>query len=786
MKVLRYQQKAVQELVDKSIELLSLAGQRHTLVFEAPTGAGKTIMASEMLMRLCTELTERADAPYSEVAFMWIAPNKLHEQSYFKMKTFFTETRELRPVVYDDMDHSANGYIHPGEILFVNWESINKDNALMIRDTEQSASLYDLTRRTQIEQEIPLIVIIDEEHMFAGKDAKKSEKVLQNIMPKLEIRISATPITANPEEKVKVHRQHVIEEQTIKEGVVINPALDFSSPEMSLTQHLVSLALKKRNELAEAYKRLGVNINPLLLIQLPNDGSGSMSADDTSIKDEVTLYLDAIHGINTTNNRLAVWLSGEKVNVDDLERNDNMTEALLFKQAIALGWDCPRAAVLLIFRKIESFTFGAQTVGRILRMPEQKFYQDDRLNKGYVYTNISQNLVKIEPEDMDYLSTIHTTRRENLCNVSLQSEYCERPAISRKRLGSDFQPLLIKVFEEQLQVNNRQPMLFTEEELFGLDPLPEEDEYAHESQHSKNRRAVMNKIEFRVQSIGVEIIEDLNITGEVGQTLAANKAKYIRTMQELNAAFNVFCARLIGSQFEKVSVPTLGMALKEAMEQLFGLFETDAVKVILYHKNRLRFEDIIRRALNRYFDIVTKRQQEKAEKSFVKYDWEVPADRLYKEDNNVVIDNIKNHALMPFVQLSNASSPERMFETYLEQNTEYIDWWYKNGDSGKQHYAVSYVNAAGEKALFYVDFVIRMKNGQVFLFDTKSIGSDGDAPAKHNALIDYMASSDNKDKNLKGGVIIADGDNWKYSPLKIDNTTDIVNWDCFYPSDYKN
>lgn len=310
MKVLKYQQKAVQELVDKSIELLSLAGQRHTLVFEAPTGAGKTIMASEMLMRLCTELAERADAPCSEVAFMWIAPNKLHEQSYFKMKTFFTETRELHPVVYDDMDHSANGYIHPGEILFVNWESINKDNALMIRDTEQSASLYDLTRRTQIEQEIPLVVIIDEEHMFGGRQAKKSEKVLQNIMPKLEIRISATPITANPEEKVKVHRQHVIEEQMIKEGVVINPALDFTSPEMSLTQHLVSLALKKRNELAEAYKRLGVNINPLLLIQLPNDGSESMSTEDTSIKDEVTLYLDTIHGINTTNNRLAAWLSG--------------------------------------------------------------------------------------------------------------------------------------------------------------------------------------------------------------------------------------------------------------------------------------------------------------------------------------------------------------------------------------------------------------------------------------------------------------------------------------------
>ena len=98
---------------------------------------------------------------------------------------------------------------------------------------------------------------------------------------------------------------------------------------------------------------------------------------------------------------------------------------------------------------------------------------------------------------------------------------------------------------------------------------------------------------------------------------------------------------------------------------------------------------------------------------------------------------------------------------------------------------MSYVDGTGAKALFYVDFVIRMKNGQIFLFDTKSVGSDANAPAKHNALIDYMASEETRDKHLKGGVIIADGSNWKYSPLKIENTTDIINWDCFYPSYYK-
>ena len=59
MKNIQYQQKAVSELVEKTIGLLSLSGNRHTLIFKAPTGSGKTVMASEMLMRLNDELAER-------------------------------------------------------------------------------------------------------------------------------------------------------------------------------------------------------------------------------------------------------------------------------------------------------------------------------------------------------------------------------------------------------------------------------------------------------------------------------------------------------------------------------------------------------------------------------------------------------------------------------------------------------------------------------------------------------------------------------------------------------
>ena len=784
MKQIEYQQKAVKELVEKTIDLLTFSGMRRKLVFKAPTGAGKTVMASEMLLRLNMELHDRTDVPCKEVAYIWIAPNKLHEQSYFKMRSFFTEGQELRPVIYDDLDHSAESYIHPGEILFVNWESINKDNALMIRDTEQGASLYDLTRRTQEEQNIPIIVIIDEEHMFASKLANKTEKVLKTINPKVEIRISATPETKGDYE-VDVPREMVVREGMIKQGVVLNPALDFHDPNGSLNQHLVHLALKKREELAEAYRKIGTNINPLLLIQLPND-KDKMDKDDESIKEEVMLYLDTIKNINVANGKLAVWLSNEKENLEGIEKPDNMTEALLFKQAIALGWDCPRAAVLLIFRKIESFTFTAQTVGRILRMPEQHFYEDDRLNWGYVYTNLSKDIIQIVQDDMDYMSNIHAVRRENLCNVVLRSEYCERPAIARKRLGPDFKGVLAKVFEEKLLVKNRQISLFTIDDLEGnAEGNGTGNDEAADNVCAKNRETCQDKITFKVRSIGIDLIEDVSITGETGETHVDKKARYVRTMQELNNSFNAFCAKCIGSKFEKVSITTLAFALKELMEDMFELFETDAVKVILYHSNRPVFADLVAQALNRYQKILDERQKQQSEKYYKAYNWEVPVERLYKEETHRIKDEVRDHALLPFVELKNASQPEELFEAFLEANKKYIDWWYKNGDAGRQHYAISYENKQGHKSLFYVDFVIRMKNGQVFLFDTKSAGSDPDAVEKHNALIDYMASEENKDKHLRGGIIIEWNGNWKYCPLKIDNTTDIVEWDSFYPKEYK-
>ena len=156
-----YQKKAVKQLKENILDMLKLHEDRQKIVFKAPTGAGKTVCASALLDELNMELSNT----FEEAAFIWIAPNKLHVQTYLSMRNFFSETRTLRPVFFSDVDASVG--LNPGEVLFLNWESINKENAVLIRDNEQNRTLYRLAKHTQ-ENGLPIIAIIDEEHMFGG------------------------------------------------------------------------------------------------------------------------------------------------------------------------------------------------------------------------------------------------------------------------------------------------------------------------------------------------------------------------------------------------------------------------------------------------------------------------------------------------------------------------------------------------------------------------------------------------------------------------------------------
>jgi type III restriction enzyme len=773
-----YQKKAIKELKLKMIDMLNQSEDRQKLVFKAPTGSGKTVMASALLDELTQELPQNGDCIYTRVAWVWIAPNKLHQQSYRSMRNYFSETRSLRPVMFDECDHLEG--LQQGDVLFLNWESINKDNAVMIRDNEQNRTLFELLRRTRIQNNVPIVVVIDEEHMFGGRNAMKSEKVLKSINPKIELRISATPVTMSFQ-AVEVRRKDVVEEEMIKKGVELNPNVRSSNEQTSLTvnQQLLVKALKKREELAKAYAEYG--INPLLLIQLPNDTSDTLSNEEKTIAEEMKAYLSEMCNISVENGKLAVWLSKDKSpNLENITKADDMTEVLLFKQAIALGWDCPRASVLLIFRELKSMTFTTQTVGRILRMPEQRFYHDDRLNYGYVYTNLSEDIIQIVGDDMNYLSTIFANRRKDFNGITLRSVYQDKHFKGRNRLGADFRAFFLKMMETEWEQNPM--MLFNEEDFFENDGEAGDNTHNEEEMEAKlvrNRHnAKKHGIQTDVSRIFVAIPKDTPMTGENGMVEIVDKARIALNASELDNLFTLFCRKNVGSFGKHDSTPVLKGAIEKALEDYLQIFETDVPKVVLYYKNRPHFEDLIRKAIARYAALQGAQEQETGDNApYKEFTWEVPETRIYNAEKNVGRDGeIFNHALTPYFEQKNVSIPEYNFARWIDGQREVVDWWYKNGDEGKQHFAVPYTAQDGKDRCFYVDFVIRLKNGTICLLDTKTHGSDENGKEKNNALFEFVQTYREKGVSMYGGVLIQEGDNWYFPDGLVDNIDSTEGW----------
>ena len=762
-----YQKTAISKLKANILDMLALQSMRQKIVFKAPTGSGKTVMASALLDDLKNELERK----YMECAFIWIAPNKLHIQSYLSFRNFFSETRSLRPVMFNEIDPMAG--LKPGEVLFLNWESINKDNAVLIRDNEQNRNLFMLTRTTQ-QNGLPIIVVIDEEHMFGGRNAPKSEMVLSNIDPKIELRISATPITGGCT-LIEVPREKVIAEEMIKKGIELNPQVKGSAiAAQSVNIQLLEQALERRNNLAKAYREF--NIKPLLLIQLPNDKQDTLDTEEKKLITELIQYLNVAKDINVANNKLAIWLSDRKENVEGIEKPDALPEVLIFKQAIALGWDCPRASVLLIFRDIKSVSFTAQTVGRILRMPEQRHYSNDALNFGYVYTNLSADIIKIVKDDMDYISTLYSKKRDDVINIQLKSVYQDRRKTPHV-LMSPFKEIFKAVVSEEWDLP--QTTLFGAD--MGWDDLkeaPQQETDAEEYTIIENKRkANKHGIRTDVARIMVKIPRDIEMQDQLGTIVVDNTARFARTQSELLLSFNQFCRKNVGDYEPGQSAEMIRSAIYEFFEEYLGVDQNDAIKIVLYHTNRPKFEAYLRRAEDRYAHDYEKREKERNPEKYVEFMWELPAVRIYNSEVSHDCSDIYYHALMPFFEENRASGPEKAFSRLLDKNNEVIEWWYKNADSGHMHFAVPYIDKNGAPRCFYVDYIIKMRNGTVCLFDTKSQGSDPDAAMKHNALLKYFEHENKVNhKRLMGGVIIADGENWYYSPLPIENTDDIKGW----------
>jgi len=707
----KYQKDAIDELLSKATKILDHEGTQKVVALKAPTGSGKTIMMAEFLRQLI-------DMRRDELGFIWTAPRQLHIQSHSKLEAYFQGTRALECSFFEDL---SDGKIQPNEILFFNWESINKEDNIYIRDNEQDLNLSNVLERTRNEG-TKIILIIDEAHHHATSAI--SQGLIQMIDPKLTIEVSATPVNPTAE-NVVVYLEDVKAEGMIKNALILNENFANIIKEKKIASELsdkseawvIDASLKKRENLLDAYNKEGRKVKPLVLIQLP-DQIGEL---ERGVKDTVIQILKDKYDISTENGKLAIWLSGEHVNKEEVEKPDSEVEVLIFKQAIALGWDCPRAQILALFRQWHSQIFSIQTVGRIMRMPEPELghYKNDVLNYGYIYTNLGDITIH-EDVPTNYIKVFHSRRRNDYTSIDLLSCYGTRLQ-EKTRLS----PLFIKIFLK------------------------------HAEKHG-----LKDEIDLREQKIDEKIFSDWraeDIDALLGKKIEATENVEMGEL-ELKKLFDFFIrdrlrAGPVSLYPEDRSVGRLKEAIYVFFEDEFkrkrGESEDDTIRIVLSDKNVQYINAVIDMAKTEYQETVTKRE---AKLEPVEC-WNVPESLRFGEDD------VEEKAPLSIMQPFYRTSPIRQWKTESQfikflKKSQNVEWWFKNGERDATFFAVPY--AQGNKQLpFYVDFIVKFKDGKVGLFDTKAgreLETD-ETKEKIDGLYEYIQNENLKGENLFGGIV---------------------------------
>ena len=729
-----FQETAVSNLKNEFLSLWKRPEKNIPLVFKSPTGSGKTIMLAQFLRDIVSDPRFEGN----DVAFVWFSFSEdSYEQSKKKLFDYYGGASELDLI---DLNDLSRGKLKKNDVFFINWQKIKgktKDSRKLRRENEQGLTFDNFINETH-EEGRKIVVIIDEEHI--GADTELALEVVEGLIkPKITLRVSATPKVPSRDEIagfVKVERAEVVEAGLIKEKIIFQTKEDLGKKaikKLDQEEKLLELAYNKRQGIIALYKKAGVKVNPLVLIQLPNDDVATKETGGTTKQKIVLEYLKR-KGVKNTD--IAVWLSKEKENLEDLEKSDSPVSFLLFKQAAATGWDCPRAGVLVMFREIRNPTFAIQTVGRILRMPLGTHFAYPELNQGYLYTNYERNEVLAEYSNSktENRPAINASfRKKTVKPIALESVFMTRADYND--LGDSFQDTFKKVADKSFDIKK-------------LDL----------------KSKVTNGL-----IVGVEIDDYDNFTKE----LLAEGGSYDQEMSrhDLERLYNLLCFKKIATQTDenKKFAPErswgkLKTALNIWLMKKLGVSRIDAYNIIVHDllSPASTLAPLIGDALLAYRPVREQEVNKKSARAKRTEHIEMPREMLSFTDQYEKMA-VKKSAMEPFwiEKDYTGRTNEEAFVKFLESpKNKSVVWWYKNGDSGSEYFSISYRNPDENKEkLFYPDWIVQTKKG-VLIIDTKAgmTAESNDTKYKAEALQVWLKGK----KGFRGGIAVQDGPNgWK-------------------------
>lgn len=643
----------------------AMAGPARDIILKSPTGSGKTIILTYFMHQYLQS--------FPKTVFVWLTPGRgnLAEQSKAKMDRYLhaAQTKLLPDVMTD-------GFAE-GDSCFINWEKLTKKGNLALKDSERTNFLEHIQNARY--QGLRFVIVVDESHQ---NQTIKAEEILRYFETEKILRCSATPKHIPRAALIEIPETEVIAAELIKKMLVINQDFPQHIATEDQTAYLLERGLEKQRALRAAYRQQGARINPLLIIQLPNRSA--------QLQAHVTRYL-AAQGLTCETGRLAIWLSGQYENLAGIEALDAPQEAVIIKQAIATGWDCPRAQILVKLRDKMEETFELQTIGRIRRMPEAKYYGSDLLDSCYLYTfdeKFTTGVKQALGQDAN-----------NACTLFLKDAYKDitLPGEQRTLVAAPRDP------QQALQAI----WLYAAANL-GVGP-----------DRAENRT--------RLQAAGYVLHQDVvrhTVSGEAA-TLASLSASDLNTV---DVTEKLDTHRHGREYHQKVSAIGLEIGLPYSYmnailrklldggvryaHKLLALPSREVYAFVLNNAGRLR--SLVREAM-----AAELRQLQLPEQGTTQVEFRLPRACLFTYNAAAKTQRVyeKNVYQGYLSSAAPRSTPEVKFEKYCER-AACVDWWYKNGDKGSEYFSIVYEDNAGKQRLFFPDYILGA-GGKIWIIETK-------------------------------------------------------------------
>lgn len=420
---------------------------RQAVVLSAPTGAGKTVIATALVERLI-EGDESADAN-PEATFLWLTDQpELNEQTRRKMLEHSSLLGADRLTVVDPAFDAET--FTPGRVHFLNIQKLGRNSTFVRRGDDRAWTLWETIAHTIERRPRSFVLIIDEAHRGMAETAqerKRAQTIVQKFVKGSEgetppvpvvVGISATPerfldlltgVQRTVRPPVDVAPEEVRASGLLKETLLVFHPEEEQPSDMTLLRTAAERLRDYEAAWAEYHDQGGNDkaVLPALVVQVqdrPGASSAGVSATEldralAEIEDVIGPLDDAHVGHAFQEGADVTVGKGRSIRYvapPDVQGDPNL-RVVFFKTSLNTGWDCPRAEVMMSFRKAADHTLIAQLVGRMVRTPlARRVDTDEFLNTVSLYlphydrVGLEKILHRLQEDDPDFLPPIQVAR----------------------------------------------------------------------------------------------------------------------------------------------------------------------------------------------------------------------------------------------------------------------------------------------------------------------------------------------------------------------------------------